>query len=147
MTPEGWVAWLGRVNAAVVVFFGGMGGDDWPAWPEPAALWEGPPAVGVRLAKMATEYKAVENDRKDASKHLWWPHDGPYQDEPSWEAVAPFEDLPPSMLTAYVAYPGPARLAVPPATVVLAAAGWWPAPGELSAAVAAGANELLVGPG
>ena len=143
MTPEAWQAWLGRVNAAVREFSRRLGGDDWPPWPEPVALWQEAPAVGVRLAELETEYEDVENDRKDASKHLWWPQDGPYQDEPSWEALAPFDTRLPPLTVYYVAYPGPARLVGPPATIRLAAVGWQPGPGQLTAAVVAGATELV----
>jgi hypothetical protein len=145
MTPDTWRTWLGRVDAAVREFNTRMSGDDWPPWPEPAALWDGAPAGGARLTALATEYDDLFNERKEASIHLWWP-DQPNQ-EPSWEALAQFDQLLPPLRVAYVAYPGPARLVIPPATVVLAAVGWHPAPGELTAAVVAGATELVVSPG
>ncbi len=141
MTPQTWRSWLGRVDAAVREFSTRMSGDEWPPWPEPAALWEETPAVGARLAELAMEYDDIFNERKEASIHLWWP-DRPNHDELSWDALEPFDQLLPPLRVVYVAYPGPARLVIPPATVALAAVGWHPAPGELTAAVVAGATEL-----
>ncbi len=144
LAPEAWRAWLGRVNAAGDEYKRLMAGDDWPPSPEPAALWDGAPAVGVRLAELATEYDNIFNDRKEASIHLWWP-DRPNQDEPDWGAVSLFDTRLPPLRVAYVAYPGPAPMVIPPATVVLPAVGWQPAPGDLTAAVVAGATELAGG--
>jgi len=147
MTPQAWRAWFGGVNEAVGTFSAAMARiktDGLPPLPEPAALWQGAPAVGDRLIELATEYEDVENNRKEASIHLWWP-DRPNHDEPFWDDVVHFDQRLPPLKVAYVAYTGPARLVVPPATMVMAAVGWHPAPGELTAAVVAGATELATG--
>lgn len=146
LTAEAWRAWFDRVVAAVGAFSAALPRNDddaWPPFPNPVALWDGAPAVAARLAELDAAYDAVSNERKDASAHFWWPG-RPDDDESTrlWETLAPYHRRLPPLTVVYVAYPGPARLLVPPATVVLAAAGWRPGPGGLTAAVLAGAAEL-----
>jgi hypothetical protein len=146
MTAAAWRAWLGRVDAAEREFNRQLGGDTWPPRPKPAALWEGVAAVSDHVAELAAEYDDLFNERKDASMHLERTHraDG---DRSFWHALVRFDQLLPPLKVAFVAYPAPARLVIPPATIVLAAVGWHPAPGELTVAVVAGATELAASPG
>jgi hypothetical protein len=145
LTAEAWRAWFDRVVAVVAAFGATLPRNDdaWPPFPDPVALWDGAPAVGTRLAELDADYDLVAGERKEASAHLWWPG-RPDADESTqlWETLAPYQRRLPPLTVVYVAYPGPARLVVPPATVVLAAAGWQPGPGGLTAAVLAGAAEL-----
>jgi hypothetical protein len=147
MTMAAWRAWFARVVAAVAAFSAALprhDDDAWPPFPDPVALWEGAPAVAARLADLDAAYDAVSNARKDASAHFWWPglRDIDEETDQLWEELVPYQRRLPPLRVVYVAYPGPARLVVPPATVVLAAAGWQPGPGGLTAAVLAGAAEL-----
>jgi hypothetical protein len=146
LTAEAWRAWFDRVVAAVGTFSTALPRNDdaWPPFPDPVALWQGPPEVAARLADLDAAYDAVSNERKDASAHFWWPGLGDIDDETDrlWEVLTPYQRRLPPLSVVFVAYPWPARLVVPSATIVLAAAGWHPGPGGLTAAVLAGAAEL-----
>jgi hypothetical protein len=106
---------------------------------EPAALWDGAPAVGERLTTLAEAYEDVMNERKDRVGERLMTLES---DRRLWDDLAPYLSRLPPLNVITVCYPGPVRMVVPPQSVVLGVIDWRPDVATLSAEILAGAAAL-----
>lgn len=143
LDADAWLAWLRRTVAAMderaEVLQRRPPDLDRLRALQPERLWQGSAAVARRLEQLDELYGQVFNRRKRTAELEFHPL---AVNRRLWDALAPYRRATPPLQIALTAYPGPTRLAVPPATLILAAGGWYPSQDQIIEQVGAGTAEL-----